>query len=158
MALLPYLDRPDLYKAIHLDEPWDSEHNKPLLAQMPKLFSSSAAENSEDGRTRYLVPTGKGTMFEGQEGIKLTDVPDGTSNTLLIVEVGPDKAVEWTKPDDLAVDMDKPAAGLGEIPDEGFLAAFADGSVQLIKKSVDPETLRRLFIRSDGQPIDPSKF
>src|SRR5260370_4929892 len=29
--LLPFIEQEDLYKEFHLDEPWDSEHNKQLI-------------------------------------------------------------------------------------------------------------------------------
>ena len=40
VAILPYLDyeEAELYKQFHLDEPWDSEHNKALIAKMPVYF------------------------------------------------------------------------------------------------------------------------
>src|SRR5262249_32558111 len=38
VALLPYLGEAELYKQFHLDEPWDSAHNKQLIAQMPGVF------------------------------------------------------------------------------------------------------------------------
>ena len=33
VLILPYVEQNELYKQFHLDEPWDSEHNKPLIAQ-----------------------------------------------------------------------------------------------------------------------------
>ena len=38
VQLLPFLDHDDLYKEFHHDEPWDSEHNKKLIAKIPKEF------------------------------------------------------------------------------------------------------------------------
>ena len=35
VALLPYLDQQSLYDRFHLDEPWDSPHNKALIKEMP---------------------------------------------------------------------------------------------------------------------------
>jgi hypothetical protein len=40
VALLPALGEEDLYKQFKLNEPWDSEHNKQLIAKMPKVFAS----------------------------------------------------------------------------------------------------------------------
>src|SRR5262249_51556565 len=39
VAILPYVEQDNLYKQFKLDEPWDSEHNKKLIAQMPKVYA-----------------------------------------------------------------------------------------------------------------------
>ncbi len=38
VAILPYLGEGNLYKQFHLDEPWDSPHNRTLIAKMPKIL------------------------------------------------------------------------------------------------------------------------
>jgi hypothetical protein len=43
VAILPYLGQEALYKEFHLDEPWDSEHNKALIARMPFTYRSPGA-------------------------------------------------------------------------------------------------------------------
>ena len=43
VLILPYLDQEALYKEFHLDEPWDSEHNKPLSAMVVKVYRSPAS-------------------------------------------------------------------------------------------------------------------
>jgi hypothetical protein len=156
--LLPYLDEENLFKKFHLDEPWDSANNKPLIANMPKTFKSPDGKPLADGQTRYVVPFGKGTIFDGNKGIRMEDVLDGLSNTILILEVGADKAVTWTKPDDMDFDPKNPKDGLGTIDPAGIPVALADGSVRTIRKTVDAETFRRLILRNDGMPIDSSKF
>jgi hypothetical protein len=158
VLILPYLDEADLYKQFHLDEPWNSEHNEPLIADMPSVFAEPRGRAASDGYTRYVVPVGKDTVFQGDKGVRPAEITDGMSNTIMIVEVGPDKAVEWTKPGDMEFDPKQPLAGFGALGADGFYAAFCDGSVHRIGKSIDAETLRRLIIRNDGQPIDPTKF
>ena len=37
VLILPYTEEAALYKEFHLDEPWDSEHNKNLIARMPAV-------------------------------------------------------------------------------------------------------------------------
>src|SRR5262249_29159759 len=39
VAILPYIGQRALYQRFRLNEPWDSKHNKKLLAQMPKVFA-----------------------------------------------------------------------------------------------------------------------
>jgi uncharacterized protein (TIGR03067 family) len=68
VQILPYLDDPEAaktFKQFRLDEPWDSEHNKKLLAAMPKVYAPVRGD-TEAGRTFYqgfadhfLDPSGK---------------------------------------------------------------------------------------------------
>src|SRR5207248_4615898 len=95
VLLLPFMEEKELYEQFRLDEPWDSPHNRPLLARMPLVygpFKSGAV--GEPYATFYQVFTGEGTAFEGKEGLRVPeDFPNGTSETFLIVEAG--RAVPW---------------------------------------------------------------
>jgi prepilin-type processing-associated H-X9-DG protein len=157
VAILPFVEQDGLYRQFHLDEPWDSEHNKKLLASMPQVYRHPAS-TAAPGMTNYVTVRGKDTAFPGKEGIRIAEITDGTSNTIMAVEVSDAKAVPWTKPDDFPYDDKNPAAGLGGLFAGGFNAAFCDGSVHFISSAIDAETLRRLFNRHDGQVIDSSKF
>ena len=137
VQLLPYLEQKQLYDQFKLDEPWDSEHNKKLVAKIPAIFVPPA-QKSAAGTTTYLGPLGDGYLFrpKAKEGLKIADITDGTSNTIMIVEVADGSAVEWTKPGDWTPDAKEPAKALvGHYP-EGFIAAFCDGSVRLLAKSI----------------------
>jgi type II secretory pathway pseudopilin PulG len=150
--LLPYLEQEALYRQFHLDEPWDSPHNRQFIEQMPAVYRNPSARASSSQAT-YLVPTGKGAIFEGKEGTLMRKITDGTSNTVLVLEVNENAAVVWTKPDDLVFDPTKPLAGLGAAHPGGFLAALADGSVRFISSSIDPQTFLKLLMMADGQPV-----
>ena len=151
--LLPWLEQKQLYEQFHLDEPWDSPHNKPLIDQMPKVFKSPLA-NTKPGQTVYLAVDGKDTIYEGGKGNGFRDVIDGTSNTIMIVEVKGDRAVPWTKPEDYEYDPAAPAKGL--LIDRGtFNAALCDSQVLAIDGKIDPKVLNLLFQRNDKQPIPP---
>jgi len=152
VAILPFIEQDNLYKQFKLDEPWDSEHNKKLLVQMPGIYAPVKAATKEPFATFYQVFAGKGTAFEPGEKITFgVGIPDGTSNTLMIVEAT--DAVPWTKPEDLPFDMTKPLPKLGgEFPDV-FLAAFCDGSVHALPKNIDANKLRALITRNGGEPI-----
>ena len=157
VAILPYLDQQALYDQFHLDEPWDSEHNKPLADMVVATYRSPASQ-AKPSMASYLTLRGKDTVFPGKGEIRMADITDGTSHTIMVVEVNDAKAVPWTKPDDLKYDEKNPAAGLGGLFPGGFNAAFCDGSVRFISNTIDAETLRNLFNRHDGKVIDQSKF
>ncbi|MFP6666819.1 MAG: DUF1559 domain-containing protein, partial [Pirellulales bacterium] len=119
---LPHLEHKDLYDEYRLDEPWDSPNNLKLLKKMPRFYG-----DDPDGRTRFMVFTGEGSLFPtATAALPFDDIKDGQYTTILLVEAGPEKAVPWTKPQDLPFDPKDPAAALGEVPQEGFTAVFLD--------------------------------
>jgi hypothetical protein len=150
--LLPYLDELALYKEFHLDEPWDSEHNKKLIERMPKVFdSTSEQKKAKAGLTTYLGPRGVDTMFAGKEGLRIADVLDGTSNTIFLVDADDAHAVPWTKPEDLPWDPKEPAKGLSERFGNGYLVGLVDASVHFLPKKIAPDVLKALFTRNGGE-------
>ena len=152
--ILPFVDQIALYQQFHLDEPWDSAHNKELIQKIPPVYiSPKHADLAKDGKTVYLVPTGKSTAFEGKEGLAIREFTDGTSNTILAVEAHRDSAVIWTKLDDLAVDFKNPLKGLKGVHTGGFFAALCDGSVRFISDNIDLDTLKALFTRNGGEAL-----
>lgn len=148
--ILPMMGEDALYEEFHLDEPWDSDHNKTLIAKMPEYYGTNT-----EGKTRLHVFTGEKTPFpaEAEEGTKLRDIIDGSSNTILVVEAGEDKADVWTKPSGLEFNAENPIAALGAIGDS-FLALLADGSVRSISAEIGPANLSRLIQHQDGEVIE----
>jgi hypothetical protein len=155
VAILPYVEQNNLYQQFHLDEPWDSDHNKKLLENMPKIYVVPTADGKEadekQTKTHYRVFHGKGAAFEGTTGIKFADITDGTSNTILIVEA--EDAVPWTKPDELPFDPKKDPPKVGLKGAEKFNAAFADGAVHTMSKKIDKDTLKGLITRNGGENV-----
>lgn len=150
--ILPYLGHSALYKRFRLDEPWDSPHNMQLLAEMPGDFESPHLD-LPPGVTAIQIPVGPGTAFEGGKGPKITDLTDGLSNTIMLVEVTPPIAVPWTQPRDYAFDPKVPAANLANASNK-FLAAFFDGAVTDITLPNTKENLSNMFIRNDYNSVD----
>ncbi len=149
--ILPYLEQDALYKEFKLDEPWDSEHNKKLIARMPATYNSTGNKKlAAEGKTTYLVPRGDATMFPGENTIKFTDVTDGTSNTIFLVDADDKKAVFWTSPEDLTIDPNDAAAGLSKRFGGAYLLAFVDGSVHFMKDTISKEDLYPYFTRNSG--------
>ena len=156
--ILPYLEQQSLYDEFHLDEPWDSPHNKTLIDRMPEIYLCPSAGSIEPGMTTYLVPRGEATIFHGAEGVTIKGIEDGTSNTILVVDAAPDHAVNWTRPDDWEVgETIDPDVLFGNHPG-GTNAAFADGSVRFLSETIDLNVLRMLTTRSGGEVISADDF
>ncbi|PQO26702.1 hypothetical protein C5Y96_19650 [Blastopirellula marina] len=163
VMILPFIEQGTMFDQFHMDEPWDSEHNKQFIKQMPEAYRRPNSK-APAGYTTYLVPVGKGMAFEpdskptpeGQmmtKGLGFQHFTDGLSNTAMCVEVNDDHAVIWTKPSDLEVDLMNVWNGLGEAQLGGFNGLFADGSVQFISKNVGDKFLKLWFQRNDGQVL-----
>jgi len=152
VSLLPYLDQQELFNRFHLDEPWDSPHNKELIAKMPDVFAPRSAELRAAGKTQYVAPLGENTIFSAPEGLPIKEIIDGTSNTILIIEADEPQAVIWTRPDDLAVDVkDVRKAVFGARPHFG--AAIADGAWRRFDASIGEEMLRAYLTYNGKEPI-----
>lgn len=154
VAILPYVEEQALYEQFHRDEAWDSPHNLEVAKKMPSIFQST--DSPSEGKTRVMLFTGKGAAFDGGKKVRAADIRDGMSYTILCVEAGPDKAVPWTKPEDLPFDPERPLAALGKIPAQKFIAAFFDGHVEQLK--VDNKTLKALITPDGGEVIDEAKL
>lgn len=153
--LLPFVGQEELYEEFHLEEPWDSPHNKTLMAKMPDVYKASSSDASskdtiKPGYTTFLAPVGEGTAFGGTAAPKMSDFTKGVRQTVVLVEVKPEKAAPWTAPGDYTYDPDDPAAGLKTGVDGGRLYGFADGSVKYVPLEIPPEVLLGLFQINDG--------
>jgi hypothetical protein len=154
VLLLPFLEEEDLYSQFKLGEPWDSPNNRNLLERIPTQFRSTGEKGKESYATYYQVFTGPGTLFEGKKGIKFSDVTDGTSNTIMIIEGG--DSVPWTKPVDLPYDPSKPMPMLGGMYKTGCHIVTADGAVHFARKPFDERLIRAAITRNGGEAINIS--
>ena len=151
--ILPYIEQRPLYEEFHLDEPWDSEHNKALITRMPRVYQNPNL-SLEAGQTNYVAVVGDDAAIQPKKSTTFADIRDGTSNTLMAVEADSDHAVIWTKPDDWSPDDDDPMAGLFRYPQGLLQALFADGHVQPIQETVDAESFKAMLTRAAGDMVN----
>ena len=149
--LLPFLEAENLFKEIKQTESWDSEHNKKLLDQMPKVFAPIRVKQLP-GMTYYLGFDGKDAIFGKGKPVGIARIADGCSNTAMLVEAG--AGVPWTKPEDLPFDAAKDLPKLGGFFDGAFNVLLADGSVSRIKKNANTSVIKLMVQMNDGQVID----
>lgn len=155
VALLPFLEEQALYEQFHLDEPWDSDHNKTLIEAMPEVYLSPTSANPK-GKTNYLAVRGENALIverDNKLGRRIREILDGTSKTIWLVEVNDEQAVEWTRPDDFTPDPQQPTNGLLGMHPSGFIAGFVDGSTKFLPLSISAETLKAYFTINGGEAI-----
>ncbi|HSG70357.1 MAG TPA: DUF1559 domain-containing protein [Planctomycetaceae bacterium] len=153
--VLPYLDQQALYNEFHLDESWDSEHNKQLIARMPPIFAVPGSAVASEGKTCYvlpILPEGAAITSGTKDGIQLQEITDGTSNTVLTVVADDEHSVIWTKPDDLTVDPENPLRGL-RIESGAFTFGLADGSVQSFPANFPPAEWLKMLTRAGKEIV-----
>lgn len=146
--ILPYMEELALYEKFDLDEDWDSETNKPLIDQMPEIFKTPGVRDA--GKTAYHLTE---LAFPIAEKNQFRDFVDGSSNTVMHILAGSDKAVEWTKPSRLEVEDGKAWEAVGNVPSSLYVS-MTDGSSRAIReKNTSDEKLLAMFTRNGGEPI-----
>ncbi len=150
VMILPYLEENELFHEFRLDEPWDSEHNIQLLDRMPAIFLDPRQE-TPPGHTVFLAPYGENSGWP-DESFRISQITDGTSNTISVVEAAAHLAVPWTKPDDLDVDQFQGDSWMPE--GLGANVSMFDGSVRFLSRAIDFEVLRALFTMQGGEAVN----
>ena len=162
VKVLPFIEQQNLHDMYNFDEPWDSENNLKVAKHMPELFRNPAS-NAPEGHTVYRGVGGtSGVMGVGADGKSASrgfaQLVDGSSNTILFLEVPDEMSVPWTKPDGgIDPDNTKPWQLLGNHPG-GFNAVFCDGSVHFIHQFIEDNVFENLLKFDDGNVIDRHDF
>lgn len=144
VELLPNMEFLNLYRAMRLNEPWDSPVNRPLADQ------TNAYGDWGDPMTCYRVFYENGAAFELHRAVKPEEIADGTANTILFVQAA--QPVPWPQCNELPFDPAGPLPPLGRPDRKWFLAAMADGSVRTVRKNVDPNVMKAAITRAGGEP------
>jgi prepilin-type processing-associated H-X9-DG protein len=151
------MDQQLLFQQYDSKQPWDSPQNRAVGNTPLPVFRcpSNPSAFTSTSETNYVRIVGKDTVGgTPNEAVKRSDITDGTSNTIMVVEV-PGRNLSWEEPSDVTVEefMDLVAKRGASCHTGGFNALMADGSVHFIKNTIDPKTLRSLLLRNDGQPV-----
>jgi hypothetical protein len=130
VLILPYIEQAGLYNAFDKEKAWDDPVNRPVSQQIIGVFRSAGDEGA---LCSYFAVTGKGTAFEGSKAARYSDVTDGLSNTIYIIE-SQQLGRSWAEPYDIDIDSTPNLIGYapGQVPGPkgGLISALQmDGSV-----------------------------
>lgn len=155
VGVLPYLESSTTYSQFHFEYPWDSPHNLPLAHQRPESYACPSAKKRLKTESDYYAIGGPDSCLPDAQAITLAYIKDGTSNTIMVVESHTFHAV-WSEPRDLDPTTMNwniiQAAGISSGHNGGAQMGMADGSVRFQSNDIDPEVVKQLANRHDGQP------
>jgi prepilin-type N-terminal cleavage/methylation domain-containing protein/prepilin-type processing-associated H-X9-DG protein len=170
-----------------MPDPAQGVYNSLLMALTSYPGCSGTSATDPNGNGNNMLKNG---VFYINSSIKLTDIADGTSNTLFFGErtrlnlvstastaqvVG---AWAWANKyvmEDMTANTSATMEGDGGAPPtynghslnqfgslhnggQGANFAFADGSIKFLLKSIDPSVYQWLSTRSNGEPVDATKY
>ena len=160
VAILPYLEQQELYNKFHVDEPWDSPHNKALIKEMPTTYACPSRPPVEPGMTHLPgLYRPRGALRRGQ-GHRLCGCHRRHE------QHAHDRRGEGGRDLDQARRPEvRPGAaadgslyGAFSLHPGGFNAGFADGSVRFIKLSISPVVFKALITRNGGEVISSDQY
>jgi hypothetical protein len=157
--LLPYLEEVNLYNAIDKTQPWNSGKNAEYFCQDVHCFLNPRLQRPNEGGSKQFSPSDYASnrlVIGPQAALKLSDVRDGTSNTLIGGEVVQNgrpwgSTNNWRDP---RLGINKSTQGFGG-PWNGGAAVMmmADGSTRYITDDIDPKVLEALATPDGGEDL-----
>ena len=141
--LLPYME---IHSKPNMALPWDDPENAAFFhVVVPPLFNPGIRGHETDERGYALSHySANGRVMYANSALRLEDVTDGTSNTILFGEVNAHfkpwgNPVNWRDP---ALGLDTSPDGFGGPWESGVNFVFMDGSVHTLSNDIDPQVLR----------------
>jgi prepilin-type processing-associated H-X9-DG protein len=104
VQILPTMEYGPLHDELRQDEPWDGSHNRETCKHIfiNEYHCPCDYFGTRDCSTSYIAVIGPGTAWREEGSVKISDLPDGGSHTIMAVETM-NSGIHWAEPRDLTV-------------------------------------------------------
>jgi prepilin-type N-terminal cleavage/methylation domain-containing protein/prepilin-type processing-associated H-X9-DG protein len=179
--LLAQLDQVPLARLYRLDLSFDDPANQPVVTARLGVLE---CPNASPAARTVSWPVGHGAVtdyapfdvnpfladvgvidstdnFQGplpvNGSVRLTDITDGTSTTILLAEASGRPGMAWSSPESL-LSLRQFFGGAGGLHPGGSHACMADGSVHFLSDRMSLRVLGRLATRAGGEVLSGNEF
>jgi hypothetical protein len=151
--ILPFLEERALYASIDLSKPWNHPVNKAALETKVQCYQCQSSD-IPDNHTTYQGVLGEHSVFCNDKPRQISEIKDGTSNTLMIVEAPVKSSIPWMQPLDADSQL---ILSMRDASDHahprGFQFALCDGSIRFVSSNIDLNTLKSLITIDGGETL-----
>ncbi len=154
--ILPFVDQAPLYNQIDLSKPWNDPANEVAFKTRIPVYACPESDGLTNC-TNYLALVGTTACFHPTKPRRLAEIADGTSQTIMVIEVEPARAVPWMTPtdvDEVLAQVLSLAPKIKHAHSEGEHALLVDGSIRyLLTEKLARETRRALISINGGETV-----
>lgn len=149
VLLLPFLSEDALHREYRFDEPWNGEHNRRLSQRVPECYRCPS--DSRASMANFLAVVDRRTMWPAHFTVRISDVIDGTSNTVMLVEAL-DRDINWLEPRDLTLPQSLEQIRRDEAHGVHHVL-FVDGAVRAVNPTINEGIWRSLLTPQYGKSV-----
>lgn len=143
--ILPYLDHAPLYNKIDFSKPWDDPVNAGAANTQVNAYHCPSVPGPYTN-TSYMVVVGADTCFPGTASKSISEITDGASNTIMVVEVDSEKSVPWMSPMDVEEQFFLSLGPKSKVSHTGGLhVLMADGAARFASYNLDQKVRHALM-------------
>jgi hypothetical protein len=152
--ILPFLEQANVYESIDFSKPWDAPENSAARDAVIATFDCPSAV-LPPGHTLFQVIVDPRGIFTGPKKTLVSEIIDGTSNTILVAQAGKDHSVHWMEPNDMDLQYFQMVDPDASAHHGGAHIVLGDCSTRFLPTDAGPETRKQLVTRNGGESLAP---
>lgn len=152
-SILPFVDQNSLYSQIDFNKAWHDPANQMIFQQEIRVYLNPSIEGTAPVNG-YEISHYRGNelVLKKNNGFRIVDIKDGTSNTIMAMEIG-ENFKPWGDPTNITNPSNIIGSGKKTNYKGGYQVLIADGSVRFISENVDRAVLKALSTPDGGEVL-----